>query len=63
MLPDLAVGDALPDPVSGKASVTLVNECANVTLLLLGLRKTFQLVLRVVGMCWKDQPSTKQKRH
>jgi hypothetical protein len=32
-------------------------------LLLFCLRKTLELVLRIIGMNWKDQPSTKQKRH
>jgi len=63
MLTNLAVGNPVPDSVSGKASITLVNEGALKALLLFCLRKTLELVLRIIGMNWKDQPSTKQKRH
>jgi hypothetical protein len=63
MLTNLAVNNPVPDPVSGKTSITFVNEGALKTLLLFCLRKTLELVLRIIGMNWKDQPSTKQKRH
>jgi len=63
MLTDLAVNDTVPDPMSGKTSIAFVDESALETLLLFCLRKTLELVLRIIGMNWKDQPSTKQKRH
>jgi hypothetical protein len=63
MLTNLAVYNAVPDSMSGKTSIAFVNESALETLLLFCLRKTLELVLRVIGMNWKDQPSTKQKRH
>jgi hypothetical protein len=57
-LTDLAINNAMPDPVSGKTSISFVNEGALETLLLFCLRKTLELVLRIIGMNWKDQPST-----
>jgi hypothetical protein len=63
MLTNLTVSNPVPDSVSGKASIAFINESALEALLLFCLRKTLELVLRVIGMNWKDQPSTKQKRH
>jgi hypothetical protein len=63
MLTNLAVYNPVPDSMSGKTSIAFVNEGASETLLLFCLRKTLELVLRIIGMNWKDQPSTKQKRH
>jgi hypothetical protein len=63
MLTNLAVYHPMPDSMSGKTSIAFVYESALEALLLFCLRKTLELVLRVIGMNWKDQPSTKQKRH
>jgi hypothetical protein len=62
-LTDLAIGNAMPDPVSGETTITFVNEGALKALLLFCLRKTFKLVLRIVGMNREDKPPTQQKRH
>jgi hypothetical protein len=63
MFTNLAIDNPMPDSMSGKASIAFINESALEALLLFCLRKTLQLVLRFIGMNWKDQPSTKQKRH
>jgi hypothetical protein len=62
VLTDLAVSDAMPDPMAGEAAIALVDERTLEALLLLGLRKTLEHVLRIIGMYWEDQPSTQQQR-
>jgi hypothetical protein len=41
-----------------ETTVTLVNESALETLRSVSLRKTPEHILRVIGMRWKNQPST-----
>jgi hypothetical protein len=58
-LVDLAIADAMPDPMSRKAAVAFVNEGSLVTLLV-RLRETPQRILRFISMYREDKPSTKQ---
>jgi hypothetical protein len=59
-LVDLAIANAMPDPMSRKAAVAFVNEGSLVTLLLVRLRETPQRILRFISMYREDKPSTKQ---
>jgi hypothetical protein len=59
-LVDLAIANAMPDPMSRKAAVAFVNEGSLITLLLVRLRETPQRILRFISMYREDKPSTKQ---
>ncbi|BAP43736.1 putative uncharacterized protein [Pseudomonas sp. StFLB209] len=51
-LTDFAIKDPVPDAMGREATVTLVDEGPLKALLLLGLRKTLEQILRIVSIRW-----------
>src|SRR5450830_621509 len=59
---NLAIAHQVPDAMGRKTTVALVDESALKALLLLGVPKTVQPVLGLIGLGWKNPPATEHQR-